>query len=148
MELILLKNVEHLGERHDVVTVKNGYGRNYLIPQGLAVVATPSEKKHVEEIRRQQSAKAAKLLSDMQEVADRISSRTVEVGAKAGTSGKLFGSVTNIQVADALNREFGLEVDRRHITLLDEIKTLGSYKASLKLHKEVTAHFTFEVVQD
>ena len=148
MEVILLQNVENLGERNDVVTVRNGYGRNYLIPKRMAIVATPSGKKHMEEIHRQQSAKAAKLLEDMQAIAEKLNSKAIRVGAKAGTSGKLFGSVTTIQLADAIKREFDIDVDRRSINLVEEVKSLGTYKATVVLHKEVEAEVDFEVVQD
>ncbi|MCP4122262.1 MAG: 50S ribosomal protein L9 [Bacteroidetes bacterium] len=148
MELILLQDVENLGERNDIVTVKNGYGRNYLIPQGLATIASASKKKHALEIKKQQSAKALKQIEDMQAIADSLASKTLQVGAKAGTSGKLFGSVTNIQLADAIKKQFGIEIDRRKIKLKEEIKSLGTYKAAVELHREVSANIEFEVVQD
>lgn len=148
MDVILLQDVENLGERHDIVSVKNGYGRNFLIPQGLAKIATGSEKKHSAEIRKQQAAKAAKMLQEMEQLAEKLASKTLSVGAKAGTSGKLFGSVTSIQLADAIRKEFGVDVDRRKVKLDDDIKELGSYKAAVQLHKEVTAEVSFEVVQD
>ena len=143
-----MQDVENLGERNDIVTVKNGYGRNFLIPKGMARVATPSGKKHVLEIKKQQSAKAQKLIEDMQALAAQISSKTVTVGAKAGTSGKLFGSVTNIQLADALKKQFDIDIDRRKIKVSEEIKSLGNYKATVELHREVSAEIDFEVVQD
>jgi len=148
MELILIQDVENLGERNDIVTVKNGYGRNYLIPQGLATIASPSKKKHALEIKKQQSAKALKLIEDMQAIADSLASKTLQVGAKAGTSGKLFGSVTNIQLADAIKKQFDIDIDRRKIKLKEEIKSLGTYKAAVELHREVSANIEFEVVQD
>lgn len=148
MELILLQDVDNLGERNDIVTVKNGYGRNYLIPQGMAKIATPSEKKHALEIKKQQSAKARKLMEDMQALAAKIASTTLKVGAKAGTSGKLFGSVTNIQLADALKKQFDIDIDRRKIKLNEEIKTLGTFTAKVELHREVAADIEFEVVED
>jgi large subunit ribosomal protein L9 len=148
MEVILLQDVENLGERHDVITVKNGYGRNFLIPKGMAMVAKPSDKKHVAEIRKQQSAKALKMLEDMQAIATNLSSKALQVGAKAGTTGKLFGSVTNIQLADAIKKEFDIDIDRRKIKLADEVKVLGTYKAKVELHREVVAEIEFEVVQD
>lgn len=148
MELILLQDVDNLGERNDIVTVKNGYGRNYLIPQGMAKIATPSEKKHALEIKKQQSAKARKLMEDMQALAAKIASTTLKVGAKAGTSGKLFGSVTNIQLADALKKQFDIDIDRRKIKLNEEIKTLGTFTARVELYREVAADIEFEVVED
>ncbi len=148
MELILLQDVDNLGERNDIVTVKNGYGRNYLIPQGMAKIATPSEKKHALEIKKQQSAKARKFMEDMQALASKIASTTIKVGAKAGTSGKLFGSVTNIQLADALKKQFDIDIDRRKIKLNEEIKTLGTFTAKVELHREVAAEIEFEVIED
>ena len=148
MELILTQDVENLGERNDIVTVKNGYGRNFLIPQGLATIATASKKKHALEIKKQQSAKAMKMIADMQAIADNLASKTLKVGAKAGTSGKLFGSVTNIQLADAIKKQFDIDIDRRKIKLKEEIKSLGTYKAAVELHREVSANIEFEVVQD
>ena len=148
MELILLQDVENLGERNDIVTVKNGYGRNYLIPHGKATIATASKKKHALEIKKQQSAKAMKLVADMQAIADSLGSKTLQVGAKAGTSGKLFGSVTNIQLADAIKKQFDIDIDRRKIKLAEEIKSLGTYKASVELHREVAANIEFEVIED
>lgn len=148
MEVILLQNVSGLGDKNDILTVKNGYGRNYLIPQGLAMVATKSAKKHAEEIKVQQSAKAAKHLEDMKALAESLQTKTLKIGAKAGSNGKLFGSVNNIQLAEALKKQFDLDVDRRKIRLLSEIKELGSYQATVALHKELTTEITFEVVED
>lgn len=149
MEVILLENVDNLGDKNDVVTVKNGYGRNYLIPKGLATIANKSSKKHAEEVIKQQSAKAAKLKEDMEAVAEKLQSKALKVGAKAGTSGKLFGSVTTIQLADALKKQFDIDVDRRKIKIIgEEIKALGAYKANVILHKEITTEIDFEVVED
>ncbi len=148
MEIVLLQNVDGLGEKNDILTVKNGYGRNYLIPKGLAMVASKSTKKHAEEIKVQQSAKAKKLLEDMQAIARTLEETTVKVGAKAGASGKLFGSVNNIQLADALKKQFNLDIDRRKIKISDDIKELGTYKAKVSLHKELTTEIQFEVVED
>ena len=148
MEIILLQSVEHVGEKNEIVQVKSGYGRNYLIPKGLAMVANKSNKKHALEIQKQQSAKATKVLDDMKALAASLKSKMLKVGAKAGSSGKLFGSVNNIQLADALKRQFNIDLDRRKIKLNDEIKQLGTYKATVVLHREVTADIEFEVVQD
>jgi large subunit ribosomal protein L9 len=148
MEVILLENVDNLGDKNDVVIVKNGYGRNYLIPKGLAIIASKSSKKHADEVKKQQSAKAAKLKEDMLAIVENLQSKVLTVGAKAGSNGKLFGSVTNIQLAESLKKQFDIDIDRRKIKLSDEIKALGTYKATVVLHKEVTAVIDFEVIED
>lgn len=148
MEVILLDSVDNLGDKNDIVSVKNGYGRNYLIPKGLAKIADKSSKKHAEEIVKQQSAKASKLKEDMMALVESLQSKVLSVGAKAGVNGKLFGSVTNIQLADALKKQFDIDIDRRKIKLTEEIKSLGTYKTTVILHKEITAEIDFEVVED
>lgn len=148
MDIILLQDVENLGSKFDVVKVKAGYGRNFLLPKGLAKVANTSNVKHLEEIRKQQSAKIAKKMEDMQQLADQLKDKVLQIGAKAGTSGKLFGTVTTIQIADALKSQFNLEVDRKKIHLAEEIKNLGTYKATVNLFKEIVADINFEVIQD
>ena len=148
MEIILLQDVDKLGLKFDVVNVKPGYGRNYLIPKGLAKVANTSNKKHLEEILKQRSAKIAKLTEEMKQLAEKLAASKITVGAKAVTSGKLFGSVTNIQVSDALKNQFNLEVDRKKIQILGEVKELGTYKANVSLYKEIMAEIQFEVVAE
>jgi large subunit ribosomal protein L9 len=148
MEIILLQDVENLGSKFDLVKVKPGYGRNFLIPKGMAKIANASNKKHLEEIKKQQAAKLAKKLEEIRVLAEKISSTKLIVGTKAGSTGKLFGSITNIQLADALKGQFGIEVDRKKITLNQEIKELGTFKASVHLYKDVNAEFEFEVVTE
>lgn len=148
MELILLQDVENLGAKFDIVNVKPGYGRNFLIPKGMAQIANASNKKHLAEIQKQRSAKINKMMEEMKAVAAQLEATTITVGAKAGTSGKLFGSVTNIQIADAIKNAIGLDVDRKKIILTQEVKELGNYKATVGLFKDVTATVNFEVVQD
>ena len=148
MDIILLQDVENLGSKFDVVKVKAGYGRNFLLPKGMAKVANSSNVKHLEEIRKQQSAKIAKKMEDMQKIADQLKDKVLQIGAKAGTSGKLFGSVTTIQIADALKSQFDLDVDRKKIHLAEEIKNLGTYKATVNPFKEIVADINFEVIQD
>ena len=148
MEVILLKDVDNLGIKFDVVAVKPGYGRNYLIPQGLAQVANVSNKKHVEEVKKQQSAKFAKLIEDYKQLAEKLKASKIIVGAKSGASGKLFGSVTNIQVAEALKKQFDLTVDRKKIHIQGEVKELGIYKATVNLFKEVMTDIEFEVIAE
>lgn len=146
MDVILKENVEHLGEKDELVTVKNGYGRNFLIPQGKAVLATASLKKMHAETLRQRSHKAAKVLEEANAVAEKLKSTTVKIAAKVGDAGKIFGSVNTIQVADAL-KAAGVDVDRKGIKIHgDAIKEVGTYKATVKVHKEVSVDIDFEVV--
>ena len=148
MDVILKQDVDRLGFKNDIVNVKNGYARNYLIPQGFAVAATDSARKVVAETIRQQSHKALKALEDAKALGEKMSGISVKIGAKAGESGKIFGSVNNIQVAEALAAA-GHAVERKNIDLGSEvIRDLGSYTAKVKLHKEVTVEVTFEVVAE
>ena len=146
MDIILLQDVENLGSKFDVVKVKAGYGRNFLLPKGLAKVANTSNVKHLEEIRKQQSAKIAKKMEDMQQLADQLKDKVLQIGAKAGTSGKLFGSVTTIQIAQAL-KDKGFDVDRRKI-VVDDIKFLCEYSAVVNLHREVSVTVNLNVTQE
>jgi large subunit ribosomal protein L9 len=148
MDVILKQDVDRLGAKHDIVNVKNGYARNYLIPQGLAAVATESARKVVAETLRQQSHKAVKALEDAKAIGEKIAGVSLKIGAKAGESGKIFGSVNNIQLADALSKA-GHTVDRKNIILGDDvIRDLGAYTAKVKLHKEVIVEISFEVVAE
>lgn len=147
MEVILKQDIKKLGEKDDIVTVKPGYGRNYLIPQGLAILATESAKKVLAENIKQVQFKQEKIKNDAQELASRLENVKLTIGAKAGESGKIFGSVNSIQIADALKKE-GFEVDRRRITFEDEPKFLGEYIANLNLHKEVKVQVPFEVIAE
>lgn len=142
MEIILKEDVTGVGYKNDVVNVKPGYGRNYLIPQGFAVLATPSALKMREENIKQAAHKAEKLKQNAEDLASSIGDLTLEVKAKAGESGKIFGAVTPIQVSEKL-KEAGFEVDRKRISFPTEIKMLGEYEAKLDLHKEV--HHTIKV---
>ncbi len=148
MEIILKQDVDRLGSQHDIVSVKSGFARNFLIPQGLAIAATPSAKKVVAEVIKQQSHKAAKAMEEATKIAAKLEGLSLKIGAKAGESGKIFGSVNSIQIAEAIQAA-GQVVDRKHIQIAeDSIKELGSYEATIKLHKEVTATVKFEVVAD
>jgi len=148
MKIILLKEVERLGEKYDVVEVKNGFGRNYLIPQKLAVIANRPNMNKLRSLKEAEEAKRAKMLEEFKQNAEVIESKVLTIGAKAGTTDKIFGSVTNVQLANKLKEEFGIEVDRKVIEIEEEVKTLGTHKAVVKLHKEVVANLTFEVVKD
>ncbi|WP_207435865.1 50S ribosomal protein L9 [Sabulibacter ruber] len=145
MEVILKDDVKGVGYKNDIVTVKPGYGRNYLIPQGLAEMATPSARKVVAENIRQAAHKAEKIQKDAQELANRIGDTVLEIPAKAGESGRIFGAVTTLQVSEAL-KALGYDVDRKRIDFDQEVKSLGEYTATLNLHKEVKHQVRFNVV--
>ena len=147
MEIILKQDIKNLGEKDDIVNVKPGYGRNYLIPQGFATLATSSAKKVLAENLKQAQFKQDKIKNDALAIAARLESVKLTIGAKAGESGKIFGAVNTIQVADALKKE-GFEVDRRRITFETEPKFVGEYIANLNLHKEVKVQVPFEVVAE
>ena len=148
MDIILKQDVDLLGSKYDVVTVKDGYARNFLIPQGLAVAATKSNVKVNDEVIRQQAHKAAKAKEAADAIASKLEGLSLKLGAKAGESGKIFGSVNSIQLADAIQGA-GYDIERKQIQLADDtIKELGSYEATVKLHKEVTITVKFEVVAE
>jgi large subunit ribosomal protein L9 len=146
MEVILKKNVDNLGYANDVVTVKPGYGRNFLIPQGYAVLATASAKKAHAEIMKQKSHKESKVLTEAEELGTKLTGLTLNITTKVGESGKIFGSVNAIQLAEAIRKE-GLEIDRKSLKITNEpIREVGTYEAVANLHKDVKTTFSFEVV--
>ena len=148
MEVILKKNVDKLGYANEIVSVKPGYGRNFLIPQGYAVLATASAKKAHEEMMRQKSHKETKMLTEAKELAAKIADVTVSIATKAGENGKIFGSVNTVQLADAL-RKAGYDIDRKSLKIKDEpIKDLGTFEAEANLYKGVKQTFKFEVVSE
>jgi large subunit ribosomal protein L9 len=147
MKIILRDYVKGLGDKNDIVTVKNGYGRNYLIPQGLATIATDSAVKMAEENIRQAAHKQEKIKSEAQAMADKLAGIKLTIPTKAGSNGKIFGSVTTIQIAASL-AERGFDIDRRKISTSGDIKMLGEFKATLNLHKEVSAEIDLEVIQE
>lgn len=148
MELILKQDVEHLGFKDDVVTVKNGYGRNYLIPHGYAMLATTSAKKVLAENLKQRAFKEAKLIEDANVIAETIKGLEIKIPSKVGSGDKLFGSVNNINLAEAIAKS-GTEIDKKFIKVVGgSVKRLGKYNASVRLHREVVADITFEVVSE
>ena len=147
MELILKEDLKGLGFKNDIVTVKPGYGRNYLIPQGIAVMADKSNRKVVAENVRQAAHKADKIKNDAQAIADQIGDMTLEIPARVGETGKIFGAVTTLQISEALKNK-GIEVDRKKISFDSEVKTAGEYTASIVLHKEVKHQVKFNVVAE
>ena len=147
MQVILKEDVVNLGYKDDIVTVKDGYGRNFLIPTGKAVIASESAKKVLAENLRQRAHKLAKIKEDAQALAAKLEGVVLTIGAKTSSTGTIFGSVTNIQVAEALAKA-GFEVERKIIYIKDAVKEVGNYKAILKLHKEVSVEIPFEVVSE
>jgi len=147
MEIILLEDLNNVGYKDDVVSVKNGYGRNFLIPQGKAILATPSAKKQLAEELKQRAHKLEKIKAEATALAEKLNGVSLTIGAKASATGTIFGSVNNIQIAEALEKK-GLNVDRKCIIIKESVKELGSYKATIKLNKEVTAEVAFEVVAE
>ncbi|PJJ79867.1 50S ribosomal protein L9 [Mucilaginibacter auburnensis] len=147
MEVILKQDVKNLGDKDDVVTVKAGYGRNYLLPKGFAILATTSARKVLAENLKQAQFKQEKIRKDADAIAARLEGVNLTIGAKAGESGKIFGAINTIQVADALKKE-GFDVDRRRITFDQEPKFVGEYVANINLHKEVKVQVPFTVVAE
>lgn len=145
MQVILIQDVNNLGGANELVTVKNGYGRNYLIPQKFAVEASPSNLKQLNEKLKQQAKKEAKLLAEVNSVIAVLQDGALKIGAKTGTSGKIFGSVTSVQIARAIKEQKGYEIDRRRITIIDEIKELGTYKAKIDFGNGNETEVEFEV---
>ncbi|MDC6352344.1 50S ribosomal protein L9 [Zeaxanthinibacter sp. PT1] len=148
MELILREDVQNLGFKDDVVNVKNGYGRNYLIPNGLATLATPSAKKVLAENLKQKAHKEKKVVDAANKTAEALKTLEIKIPAKVGAADKLFGSVTNMDLAAALEKE-GHEIDKKYIMIKGgAIKRAGPYEAEIRLHREVIVEFPFEVVAD
>ncbi|MFM2268505.1 MAG: hypothetical protein RL757_1946 [Bacteroidota bacterium] len=147
MEIILLKDMDKVGERHEIVKVKDGYGRNYLIPQGIALIANDTNRKNLAARLRSEDKKEAAKMGEYNEMAAKVAGKTVTITARAGASGKLFGSVNATQVAEAIEAQLGLAVDRKKVQLSD-IKEVGEYATTLKLHKAVMPTFTLAVVAE
>ena len=149
MEIILTQDVPNLGFKDDMVTVKDGYATNFLIPKGFAIMAIPSEKKKLAETLRQRAFKEDKIKKEAEKLQEKLQDIEVKIGAKVGTSGKIFGSVNALQVAEAIKEQYDIEIDRRKILVDgDAIKEAGVYTAKLNLHKEVRFDLKFEVVAE
>lgn len=148
MELILKKDVENLGFKDDVVNVKNGYGRNFLIPSGFAELATPSSRKVLQETLKQRAYKEQKQIDEAKSQASKLSGLEIKLTAKAGAGDKIYGSVTNANLAEALSKE-GVEIEKKYISIAGgAIKRLGQYEATLRFHREVVADFSFDVIAE
>ncbi|MCC8070771.1 MAG: 50S ribosomal protein L9 [Bacteroidales bacterium] len=147
MKIILKEDISNLGYKDDVVEVKDGYGRNYLIPQGKAVIASPSALKILAENQRQRAHKLAKIKEEAQALADQLKEVSLTIGAKTSSTGTIFGSVNSLQIAEALEK-LGLNVDRKLIDIKNPVKEVGKYHANIKLHKDITVEIPFEVVSE
>jgi len=148
MKVILKQDINKLGQKDDIITVKDGYGRNFLIPKGYAIQATGSAVKIHEENLRQRAHKEEKIRQEAEKIAEKLKGVKITVGAKTSSAGKIFGSVNTIQIAEAL-KEKGFDIDRRSILIADDqVKEIGSYKATVKLHRDVKVEIDFEVVAE
>ncbi|HLD52551.1 50S ribosomal protein L9 [Sediminibacterium sp.] len=147
MQVILIQDVDNLGGKNELVTVKNGYARNFLIPQKFAVEASPSNMKQLEEKLKVKAKKEAAMLAEINKVIEVLKSSPVKVGAKTGTSGKIFGAVTSLQITRAIRDQKGYEIDRKRITIVDDVKELGTYKATIDFGNGNNTEIEFEVVE-
>ncbi len=148
MQIILLQNVDTLGGVNELITVKNGYARNFLIPKGMAIEANPTNLKLMAERQKVLAKKEAKLMAEIKDVVAVLTASPLKVGAKTGTSGKIFGSVTSIQIARAIKEQKGYEIDRKRISILDEVKELGTYKAKVDFGNGNETEVEFELVAE
>lgn len=148
MEVILIKDVDNLGDANTLVKVRDGYGRNFLIPRGLAVIANESNKKVMAERMKAEEARERKMLEKIQDVIGKLQASAIKVGAKVGQTDKIFGSITNVQLAEAIKKHTGLVIDRKKITIGDDVKTLGAYTAQVALHKDHIIPVAFEVIEE
>lgn len=148
MKVLLLKDMDNLGNKYDVVEVKNGYGMNFLIPQKIALIANQANINKLENQKRAEAKKLALMVDVFKDNAKLIESKVFEIGAKVGTTDKIFGSVTNVQLANKIKEDIGLDIDRKIIEIDEEVKALGTHTAKIKLHPEVIATMTFEVVKE
>lgn len=148
MEVILLNNIDKVGRKHEIVSVKDGYGRNFLIPQGMALVANASNRKKLDQIVKGEARRLEVKKTEYQDMADKLKDVTIKIGAKSGTSGKIFGSVNALQLSKAILAQTGLEIDRRVISIPVEVKELGTYEAVVDLHPEVDFKVNFEVITE
>ena len=148
MEVILQQDIDNLGYQYDTVNVKPGYGRNYLIPQKMAVINSPANREKNDKILERIRIEEEQRLAQLRGMINTLKEQVITIGAKTGTSGKIFGSVTNVQIADAIKKATGIEINRRKITILDEVKTLGTYSVELDLGEDTKETLEFEVVAE
>lgn len=148
MEVILIQDVDNLGAKNEVVKVKSGYARNYLLPRQLAVESSPSNRKQLDEKLKQVKKKEDKMLAEINSVVAKLREAPLKLGAKTGTSGKIFGSVTSLQISRAIREQKGYEIDRKRISIPEEIKEIGTYKANIEFGNGQSAEVEFEVVAE
>ncbi len=148
MEIILIQDVDNLGGANEVVNVKSGYARNFLLPRKLAIESTPGNKAQLEERLKQVAKKEAKMLAEINSVIAKLKEAPLKLGAKTGTSGKIFGSVTSLQLSRAIREQKGYEIDRRKISITDEVKELGTHKASIDFGNGHSTEVEFEVIAE
>lgn len=148
MDIILLQSIDNLGYKHEVVKVKPGYGRNYLIPQGFGVIANATNMKKLDKLVAEEQAKENARIDDYKMMAEKIKGQTIQIGVKSGTSGKIFGKVTNVQIANVLKEKFEIDIERKKIELAEEPKEIGTYTATVKFHPEVVEELSFELIKE
>ena len=148
MQIILLQDIEKVGYKHEVAKVKNGYARNYLIPQGMAVIANGQNMKKLDSLKEKAAQEENARLDDYKVMAEKLEGQTLKIAVKAGTSGKIFGSVNNTQVVNAIKENFNMDVERRKVELPEDIKEIGTYTAIINLHEQVKANVNLELIQD
>ena len=148
MQIILLQDIEKVGDKHEIAKVKNGYARNYLIPQGMAVIANGQNMKKLDTLKEKAAQEENAKLDVYKEMAVKLEGQTLKISVKAGTSGKIFGSVNNTQVVNAIKEGFDIEVERRKVQLPDDISDIGTYVAVINLHEQVKANVNLELIQD
>ncbi len=144
----MLQDVDKVGDKHEVIEVKDGFGRNYLLPRGLAIIGNKSNMGRLNEMIRRENAQEQKKLDVYREIAKKLEGKTLHVGAKSGTSGRIFGSITQLQIRNLLQEQFGVDVERRKIVLPEEAKELGTYQFTMRLHPEVVKQMDMEIVQE
>lgn len=148
MEVILLKDLEHVGDKHTVVSVKAGYGRNYLIPQGVAVIANAKNRGKLDKLVEEELQKENAKLEEYKQIAEKLKDQSLNIGVKSGTSGKIFGKVTSVQVISAIKETFGVEIERRKVDLPEEPKEIGEYPVVINLHPDVKAEMKINLVKE
>jgi len=148
MDIILLQTMDKLGDKHDVVSVKPGYGRNYLIPQGFAVIANATNRKKLEKLIEEEKANENARIDEYKAMAEKLKGQTLKIGVKSGTSGKIFGKVTNVQIAQALKENFEIELERKKIVLSEEPKEIGTYSVTIQFHEEVAEEINIELIKE
>lgn len=148
MDVILLQNVDNVGYKHDLVKVKPGYGRNFLIPQGFAVIANGTNRKKLNDIKSKIEAEENAKLETYKQMAAKVSGQTIQIGVKSGTSGKIFGKVTNVQILAALKEKFEIDIERKKIVLSEDPKEIGSYDVDINFHSEVSETIQIELIKE